>query len=277
MYNCYIAYLNKLCFVILQTVLMEYGWVWWMDSSVRFKTSDLDPALDYSKKHSLLFFTYDVAFAVAQHTDIQTMNYLQEDRCKFRHFGEVEATFVLYHFDDVTKTLVDAWTSCALNKACMSPPGTASKLGCNVNNQSDGRCHRFDQAVLSIMLRRLYHKQNDYPLVDEPFHIHEVRRGQSMNFLSRLWSRCLNWRHVHMLKSHFFDLYFDFQLFSNYSVFHLLCNVDVDVCDVFIYRVPFVHYKCSVVVFNLHLCSTLYVCIRIVQLIRLSILLCIHR
>lgn len=163
---------------------MEYGWVWWMDSSVRFRTDDLDRAINYSKENSFLFFTYSVAFAVAQHTDIQTMDYLREDRCKFRHFGEIEATFVLFHFDDVTKTLVDAWAACALTEACMCPPGTAGKLGCNVHNKVDGRCHRFDQAVLSVLLRRLYHKQNDYPLVDEPFTIHHIKRGNSVKFFT---------------------------------------------------------------------------------------------
>ena len=166
----------------LQTLLMEFGWVWWADSSVRFVTNDLDRGLKYSKDNSILFFTYGVVFSVAQHTDVQTMKYLQEDRCKFRHFGEVEATFVLFHFDDVTNILVDTWAACALNKNCMAPEGTDRKLACSIRDKADGRCHRFDQAVLSILLRRLYHEINDYPLVSTPFHIHEIKRGNAISF-----------------------------------------------------------------------------------------------
>lgn len=161
---------------------MEFGWVWWMDSSVRFITSDLDLALNYSRDNSVLFFTYGVVFAVAQHTSVQTMQYLGEDRCKFRHFGEVEATFVLFHFDRVTDIVIDRWASCALNEDCIAPAGTEHKLTCNTNNKKDGRCHRFDQAVLSILLRRLYHEKNNYPLVTNPFHIHTIRRGQFVSY-----------------------------------------------------------------------------------------------
>lgn len=168
--------------IIVKTLLMEFGWVWWMDSSVRFVTSDLDRALKYSQDNSILFFTYDVIFSVAQHSDVQTMQYLGEDTCKFRHFGEIEATFVLFHYDNVTDIVVDQWVSCALNNQCMAPPGTDKKLSCSPAVKHDGRCHRFDQAVLGILLRRLYHEKNDYPLVSDPFHIHEIMRGQSVSF-----------------------------------------------------------------------------------------------
>ncbi|XP_060607945.1 uncharacterized protein LOC132760071 [Ruditapes philippinarum] len=171
--------------IIVKTLLMEYGWVWWADSSVRYVTSDVDRALTYSKNNSVLFFTYGVVFSVAQHTDVQTMEYLKEDRCKFRHFGEVEATFVLFHFDDVTHTVVDVWAACALNENCIAPEGTHLKLSCRISKTSDGRCHRFDQAVLSILLRRLYHEKNDYPLVSTPFHIHEIKRGNAISYFPK--------------------------------------------------------------------------------------------
>ena len=167
---------------------MEYGWVWWMDSSVRFVTSDLDSAIQYSRDNSFLFFTYDPVLSVAYQTDVQTMNYLHEDPCKFRPFGEIEATFVLFHYDDITSVLVEAWCACALSQNCIAPPGTDSKLSCNVRNLKDGRCHRFDQAVLSMLLRRLYHAQNDYPLVETPFSIHVIKRGNRVNYFKQLVS-----------------------------------------------------------------------------------------
>ena len=157
-----------------------------MDSSVRFTTSDLDEAINYSIKHHVLFFTYDPILSVAYHTDAQTFKYLGEDPCKFRRFGEIEATFVLFHFDNVTSALVEAWCACALSEKCIAPPGSSSKLFCAMNVKQDGRCHRFDQAVLSILLRRLYHDQNDYPLVTTPFKIHEIKRGDRENYFQEL-------------------------------------------------------------------------------------------
>ena len=163
---------------------MEFGFVWWADSSVRFTSADIDRALDFSKKNSFLLFTYGPSLAVAFNTDKKTMRYLGEDPCKYRHFGENEATFVLFHFDEISRVFVNAWAACALNKECMCPAGTAEKLYCNAVQQWDGRCHRFDQAVLSILFRRLYHKINDYPLVDVPFKIHTIRRGETVKYFN---------------------------------------------------------------------------------------------
>lgn len=168
--------------IIIQQLLMEFGFVWWADSSVRFITDDLDRALDYSRDNSFLIFTYAPILAVAFQTDPQTMQYFGEDPCKYRHFGENEATFVLFHYDEISRALVNAWAACALNEECMCPKGTESKLGCNARREVDGRCHRFDQAVLSILFRRLYHDINDYPLVNVPFKIHIIKRGNSIKY-----------------------------------------------------------------------------------------------
>ncbi|XP_052785372.1 uncharacterized protein LOC128222596 isoform X2 [Mya arenaria] len=165
---------------VAQEALKEFSWVWWMDSSARIKTTDIDPALQYSIDNSILFFTYGQILNVARHTDVRTMLYLNEDTCKYRYFGEIEAGFVLFHFDGVTKTIVDSWCACALTEQCISPPG--AKLSCNSHEHKDGECHRFDQSVLSIILRRLFHHCNDYPLVREPLRIHDIRRGKSIRF-----------------------------------------------------------------------------------------------
>ncbi|WAR14931.1 hypothetical protein MAR_005036, partial [Mya arenaria] len=147
------------------------------NTSARFLSNDLDVALNYSIRHSILFFTYGESLSIAQHTDTRTMKYLDEDYCKFRYFGEVEASFVLFHLDDVTKFVVTTWSSCALVKECMCPPN--ANLACSSKNSTDGQCHRYDQSVLSIILRRLFHKQNNYPLVEQPIRIHTLKRGNT--------------------------------------------------------------------------------------------------
>ena len=158
---------------------MEYGFVWWADGSVRFTTGNLDDALEYSRKNSILAFTYGPELAIAAHTDTRTMKYLGEDPCKFRYFGENEAGFLLFHYDEISRNLLNAWVACALNEQCMCPDGTEYKRMCR-REIKDGICHRYDQSVFSILFRRLYHEQNDYPLVKTPLNIHEVRRKNSL-------------------------------------------------------------------------------------------------
>ncbi|XP_052761283.1 uncharacterized protein LOC128203782 isoform X2 [Mya arenaria] len=166
--------------LIVKELLQNFSWVWWADTSARFLSNDLDVALNYSIRHSILFFTYGESLSIAQHTDTRTMKYLDEDYCKFRYFGEVEASFVLFHLDDVTKFVVTTWSSCALVKECMCPPN--ANLACSSKNSTDGQCHRYDQSVLSIILRRLFHKQNNYPLVEQPIRIHTLKRGNTVKF-----------------------------------------------------------------------------------------------
>ena len=167
---------------------MEFGFVWWADASVIFKSANLDKALDYSRKNSILAFTYGPSLSIALHTDSQTMKYLREDPCKYRYFGENEAGFLLFYYDEISRVFVNAWVACALNEQCMCPNGTKGKKICHAKTKQDGMCHRFDQSVFSILFRRLYHEQNDYPLVDVPLKIHEVRRtdlhtlSQSLKF-----------------------------------------------------------------------------------------------
>ena len=165
--------------------MQNYSWVWWMDSSARILRNDteLDRALQYSKENSILFFTYGETLAVARHTHNGTMSILEEDYCKFRYFGEIEASFVLFHFDSVSSLVVDKWSACASLDQCMNPRD--AKLSCHhISRPSDGQCHRYDQSVLSILLRRLYHDSNDYPLVSVPIRIHELRRGNVEHYFS---------------------------------------------------------------------------------------------
>lgn len=165
---------------------MEFGWVWWMDSATRITTDRLETALNYSKINSMLFFSNDKSHAVAYHTDPATMNYFAEDACKYRQFGEFEAGFNLYHFDNVTSIVVNQWAACALNEECIAPKGSENKQSCYFWKRYDGRCHRFDQSALSIILRRLFHVRNDYPLV--PIDIRTFHKGETVNYFEELAS-----------------------------------------------------------------------------------------
>ncbi|XP_060587677.1 uncharacterized protein LOC132743168 [Ruditapes philippinarum] len=173
--------------LIVQMTLLEFGFVWWIDISVKLITINLDGAINYAKKNSMLFFverSYPRRVSIAKQTDIRTFNYLAEDICKYRSFGEVWATTVVFHYDHITKAVVNAWASCALNEACIAPVGE-DKLKCDFLDISDGRCHRFDQSVLGIILRRLYHEQNEYPLDKKLNNIYFIKRRELVNYLER--------------------------------------------------------------------------------------------
>ncbi|XP_060586383.1 uncharacterized protein LOC132742095 isoform X2 [Ruditapes philippinarum] len=166
--------------IIVQQLLMEFGFVWWMDSSVRFTTNDIDSAVMYTKKYSMLYTvsTSDrVELSLTKQTDGRTFKFLGEDRCKFRPFGETWATTVMFHYDRMSRAVVQAWATCALNQDCIAPTGSLEKILCHMEQTFDGRCHRFDQSVLSIITRRLFHEQNVYPLDKTLNDIYVIKRG----------------------------------------------------------------------------------------------------
>lgn len=164
---------------------MEFGFVWWMDSSVRFTTDDIDSAITYAKQNSMLYTvsTSDrVELSLTKQTDKRTFKFLGEDRCKFRPFGETWATTVMFHYDRLSRAVVQAWVICALNSNCIAPPGSLQKIICHMELEFDGRCHRFDQSILSIITRRLFHEQNVYPLDKSLNDIYVIQRGDIVSY-----------------------------------------------------------------------------------------------
>lgn len=158
---------------------MEFGFVWWVDASVKFTMWNISRAIKHTKQNGVLFFVSTDSIANASmtsHTDVRTFKYLNEDICKFRQLGEVWATTVMFYYNQISRAIVQAWVSCALNRDCIAPPGTENMLTCHPGVREDGHCHRFDQSVLSILIRRLFHERNLYP-VDE--------RLRKMFFISR--------------------------------------------------------------------------------------------
>ena len=147
-------------------------------------TDNLEGPLEYLRNTSSLFFTYDKILSVAKHTSLTTFNYFKEHPCPYGEFGEIEAGNIAFYNSRVSRAIVLKWVSCALTKDCIQPFGNSA--GCRSGTSIVGGCHRFDQSALSIILRRLYHEQNDYPLVTRPFRIIKVMRGQAVTYFKTL-------------------------------------------------------------------------------------------
>lgn len=167
---------------------MEFGFVWWVDISVKFTKWNISHAIDYVRKNSILFFVSSddhQKASMTAHTDVRTFQFLGEDICKFRPFNEVWATTAMFHFDEVTKTIVKAWASCALNEDCIAPRGSDRKLQCSEHSTADGQCHRFDQSVLSILIRRVFHEGNVYPINNRFRDLFFVTRREFVDYFER--------------------------------------------------------------------------------------------
>lgn len=153
---------------------------------MRFTSGDLELPLKYLQENKILFFTYNSIHNVALHTHRNMFSYFSEDPCLYKGFGEVEAGNIAFRKGHVTDTVLRQWASCALDASCLAPMKATKNCGraaiTIMRDDLIGRCHRFDQSALSIILRRLYHRQMDYPLVETPFDVTVVQRRHEIPY-----------------------------------------------------------------------------------------------
>ncbi|XP_052779990.1 uncharacterized protein LOC128217128 [Mya arenaria] len=173
--------------IIVNLMYKEHGHVWWLDASVRLVTDELLMPLRYLRETGILFFTYGSSLNVALHTHGDMFRYFSEDPCNYKSYGEVEAGSIMFRRSHVTDVVLRLWAACALEEGCVAPKDTTRYCDADISERvmSDrlsGACHRYDQSALGIILRRLYHKQNDYPLVETPFKLTTIQRDRGIPY-----------------------------------------------------------------------------------------------
>ncbi|XP_045194218.2 uncharacterized protein LOC123549843 [Mercenaria mercenaria] len=170
--------------IIIQESLMDFGFVWWIDTSIRFMTTDIDSQIEYAKTHSFFYVVsrnFLAKTGLTKNTLNATFDFLHEDHCKFRPFHEIWGGVILFHFDRISRAIAQAWVTCALNELCIAPKGSENKRACDEKQNYDGRCHRFDQSAISIITRRLFHN-SDYPIDINLTLILKTKRDENVQY-----------------------------------------------------------------------------------------------
>lgn len=157
--------------LIIQLMLQTYRFVMWMDTSVRFKTSDLDPLFIQAKEQGVVS-KHDVHL-LPSHILADTFIFLQEQPCLFRNCREFEAALLLFHSDNrlTYEYIFQPWVKCALIEDCMKTkqPTGGWRLYCR-SHKVYHSCHRYDQAILSLLLYRLFPDSYMDHHIDEKFY-----------------------------------------------------------------------------------------------------------
>ena len=108
---------------------------------------------------------------IAEQTDEQTFQVLNEPPCLYDRLVMVAAGFIaIYAKDDVVEGVMNPWTKCALVEECMfTTKSMREVLKCHIDDNVVVRhsCHRYDQSVLNILVKRLYHQEMEKHLVKE--------------------------------------------------------------------------------------------------------------
>ena len=139
-------------------MLQKYQFILWMDSSIQFQTSDLDPLFLKAKEKGVMA-KYD-GYLLASHTVEDTYKFLQETPCVFRDSREFSASLLLFHSgnDIIRDYLIKPWVACALIEDCQRTNHNEQKLLPCKTHVHYHTCHRYDQSVLGLLLYRLFSK-----------------------------------------------------------------------------------------------------------------------
>lgn len=132
-------------------MLLEFPRVFWMDSSVRFKTDNLSLTLDevYASGGIITFDYSGHSNFAATHKGMY--RYLPISTSHATNTVQYAANSIYIHRNELLYNRVIAWwVLCALEKDCIAP---TLQLSCQFRGRAVwAGCHRFDQAALNILM-----------------------------------------------------------------------------------------------------------------------------
>lgn len=135
----------------------DYGFVVWMDSSLRFLHNQTAATIHKAKKLGVMSANGANRYSVATVTAKSLFSFLNEDVSFFIPKTVLQAGFLIFYpSKHSTDYFMKPWVSCALTLGCMMPDMNPSKYLSVLPNVQVHACHRFDQSVSSILLHRLF-------------------------------------------------------------------------------------------------------------------------
>lgn len=137
--------------IIVKMMLQIRQFVMWMDASIQFTGSNLDPLFIQAKQHGVMM--WHNVWSLPAHIHQDTFNFLEET--PYKDFTEYHAGLVLFHNSHkiVKNYILDPWVKCALIEECMMTKHDELELLECPNHTTFHVCHSFDQAILSLLIQ----------------------------------------------------------------------------------------------------------------------------
>lgn len=154
-------------------MLNDYDTVMYVDTSIRFKSSEIKPVIDSVRKVGLL--TQYIYLRLLHYTRPGMFTWFKESPDSFKDFFTIEANILFFHNNFLTKLIMKAWLACALEDECISPSG--------------GHTHRYDQDALTIVCSYFIGNPKEamrnlpaYSFTKEESYFFDIRRYEAMNY-----------------------------------------------------------------------------------------------
>ena len=143
----------------------------WMDTSIRFlqNPSDLRKLFTEQIQKLGVMVGYSVKPDSCFTTCRSTYHRFGDEPCAYLGLPIFQASVLIFNNDPfVQRAIVEPWAACAFDETCIAPPEPECTVGCAAALKTFysyqesrgyityGQCHRFDQAVITLILHKLY-------------------------------------------------------------------------------------------------------------------------
>ncbi|XP_046560141.1 uncharacterized protein LOC124269174 [Haliotis rubra] len=140
--------------LIVQANIRSADMLVWLDASSRLTMKGLKETLEDVKSQGMVLRPGGKV-AMSQHIDKQMMQYFNSTACAYSPYRMTSGSFVFLHNEQfVRDAIVTPWAMCAVTQNCICPQHAV--LYCNPNIHRNGKCHRYDQAGLTMIVTKLF-------------------------------------------------------------------------------------------------------------------------
>jgi len=143
--------------LLVHEVMLDHRGVFWIDSSIRFSTSDLTGVYDQLIANGGLLTFSDSRLSIFAGTHAGMYRYLPMPAKRASKSKMLEATGIFfYRTKEIYDHVIGWWFLCALEHDCIASSHVVQPCGFGPMSEYAG-CHRFDQAALNILAENYFH------------------------------------------------------------------------------------------------------------------------
>ena len=132
----------------------EYGGVFYMDTSVRLMTHDLDPVFRLSQWNGGFVHFHASKYSIYSATHEKLFSFFPTKKSVIKTMPmNAGGAFLVYNTDKTYRNIMWYWCMCTLDKTCYIP---TLEMNCDMNSYDKWKdymhCHKFDTSIQNILI-----------------------------------------------------------------------------------------------------------------------------
>ena len=167
---------------VFQELLQEHPGVFYIDSSIRFTAPYNDEHYHQARRMGGFLFNHfgkrSSSTFTETHPDIY--DYLPSNTTSLQTMiNKAAGVILVYRTEKICRDVILPWVMCLLNEGCAQPMGIIYQ-NCKVTQRDVFSCHRFDQAVINLLIHNSLgcKPDNSWPLCASPSVVEVHRHGK---------------------------------------------------------------------------------------------------